>query len=557
MTQATPGRIDRALWSDPKFKFLEGLRQEGDPEADAAVQRFVEHFGKDKAIAEAQRFMESLVRRPWPTLEDAQRALHPKPGHSAALEEFLQKHAVLPSWAEPERIKQGQKLFERHGPMAVAALLCASLPECYSHKNGALVLWHTQRLQQHSVRRIYETARILLDVMTPGGLEPGGKAALTAVKTRLLHAVMRYLVLTDPPRQPKDLLSLSDELLYSQWDPRQWGVPINQEDNAFTLLTFSYIVLRSWKRMKLPISDAEADAYQHCWNVVGHYLGIRPDLYATSWDDAEFMWKRLQAHQQAPSAEGRSLTAALVPVMQEIVPDEYLAQRIEYTLMRFFMSSHTADVLGLPPEEFFDHIIKLGIDLWKLLNEGANIAVNVATKLNQHLPIPIPPAIPRAIDAFAWKVGATVTRILVRQLRPSRGGSEKAPQDVRQNLREKLRQRREGNEHLPRTVEELVDHIGQRFVERMERAGSQLPQVTGTPPVGAAVEGASLKGAAVEGAAPEGAAAVGAAPEGTSPEGAPRNEMPRRPGFQLPPHLREAWKRPLKERLGRDFTPLS
>jgi hypothetical protein len=326
---------------------------------------------------------------------------------------------------------------------------------------------------------------------------------------------MRYLVLTDPPRQPKTLMSLADELLYSQWDPKQWGVPINQEDNAFTLLTFSYIVLRSWKRMKLPVSDAEADAYQHCWNVLGHYLGIRPDLCATTWDDAEFMWKRLQAHQQAPSVEGRALTAALVPVMQEIVPNEFLAQRIEYTLMRFFMSSHTADVLGLPPEEFFDHIIKLGIDLWKLLNEGANVAVNVTTKVNEYLPIPIPGFIPRAIDAFAWKIGSAVTHVLVAQLRPSPADTEKAPRDVRQNLREKLRQRREGGEGLPRTVEELVDHMGQRFAERLERASHRPPQ-----------------------------------------NGPPQNGPPR-PGFEIPQHLREAWKKPLRERLGRDFTPMA
>jgi hypothetical protein len=525
MTQAipAPGRINRTIWGDAKFKFLEELRQIGDPEADEAVLRFVERYGKDKAAEEALRFMESLTRTPWSTLEDARRSLRPKPEYSGVLEDFLQKHAVLPPWAEPERIKQGQKLFERHGPMALAVLLCASLPECYSHKNGALVLWHTQRLQEHAVRRIYETAKILLEVMTPGGLEPGGKAALIAVKTRLLHAVMRYLVLSDPPREPKNLMSLADELLYSQWDSQQWGVPINQEDNAFTLLTFSYIVLRSWKRMKLPISDEEADAYQHCWNVVGHYMGIRPDLYATTWDDAEFMWRRLQAHQQAPSAEGRALTQSLLPVMQEIVPDEFLAKHIEHTLMRFFMSSHTAEVLGLPPEELFDYVIKLGIDLWKLLNEGANIAVNVANKLNQYLPIPIPGFIPRAIDTIAWKAGAAVTNVLVAQLRPSPADSERVPKDVRQNLREKLRRGRPG-EGTPRTVEELVDEMGRRFAERLEK----LP---------------------MQGARPQPPAGAQGSPQ---PMGAPR-----RPAFELPQHLREAWKVPLRERLGRDFTPLT
>lgn len=536
MTQVMPGPINRTLWTDEKFKFLEGLRQIGDPEADDAVRRFVERYGQEKAVEEATRFMTSLTRVGWPSLEEArkslrppseeqERQLRPPPEYSAALEAFLEKHAVLPAWADPERIRLGQQVFERHGPMALAALLCASLPECYSHKNGALVLWHTQRLKDHAVRRIYETAKMILEVMTPGALEPGGKAALTAVKTRLLHAVMRYLVLTQPPREPKSLLSLADELLYSQWDVKQWGVPINQEDNAFTLLTFSYIILRSWKRMKLPVSKEEEVAYQHCWNVVGHYLGIRPDLYATTWDDAELMWQRLQAHQQAPSDEGRGLTAALTPVMQEIIPPEYLAQRIEYTLMRFFMSPHTADVLGIPPEELFDHIIKLGVDLWMLLNQGANVVQNLATRINQHLPIPIPGFIPRAIDAFAWRAGAVVTHVLVNQLRPRPPGSEHAPKDARQNLREKLRSRRpEAPEELPRTVEELVDHIGRRFAERL-----------GQPPP---------------------APPAGGPPQAVSDRVAVRPPPPR-PPFELPQHLREAWKKPLRTRMGRDFTPLS
>ncbi|WP_163998029.1 oxygenase MpaB family protein [Pyxidicoccus caerfyrddinensis] len=500
MTQVTPGLSDRKTWADSSFRLLNKLRQVGDPEADEAVRRFVEHNGREKAAEAASTFMLSLGRSPWPSVDHARQSLRPQPEQSAALQEFLDRHAVLPTWADPKRIEQGQELFVRHGPMALAALLCASLPECYSHKNGALVLWHTQKLKDHAVRRVYETAKMLIDVMTPGALEPRtGRAALTAVKTRLLHATMRYLILHEPPRPPKSPLSLADEMLNSQWDAKQFGVPVNQEDNAFTLLAFSYVVLRSWKRLGVSLSRDEDAAYLHCWNVLGHYLGIPPELCATTWDDAEFMYERLQAHQQAPSDEGRQLNAALSPVMQQIIPPEHLAQHIEHTLMRFFMGPHTAEVLGVPPEEPVDRIIQVGVDLWMLLNKGANVVANVAVTVNEHLPIPVPGFVTRAIDELAWRAGALVTHVLVERVRPSPRDSGHPLEAVRENLKEKLRRGGPtGPSNGPPTPEEMLRHMGKQFVLKLE-------------------------------------------------ERTPTND---RPPYELPEHLRKAWELPPRQGLG-------
>ena len=42
----------------------------------------------------------------------------------------------------------------------LACLLCASLPECYVARRGVPVLWLTQQLEQHTTRRLYETAQM-------------------------------------------------------------------------------------------------------------------------------------------------------------------------------------------------------------------------------------------------------------------------------------------------------------------------------------------------------------------------------------------------------------
>ena len=46
------------------------------------------------------------------------------------------------------------------------------------------------------------------------------------------------------------------------------------------LLTFSYVMVRGWKHLGITLSSEEERAYLHCWNVVGHVLGIRDELLA-------------------------------------------------------------------------------------------------------------------------------------------------------------------------------------------------------------------------------------------------------------------------------------
>ena len=109
------------------------------------------------------------------------------------------------------------------------ALFGASLPEAYAAARGARVLNLTGGMVDDLVRRVNETAQMIIDAMgTEGGIRPGESGYNDIRRVRLMHAAVRHLVLNDPSVQPP-------------WD-RTVSVPLNQEDLLGTLMTFTQIV---------------------------------------------------------------------------------------------------------------------------------------------------------------------------------------------------------------------------------------------------------------------------------------------------------------------------
>ena len=59
----------------------------------------------------------------------------------------------------------------------------------------------------------------------------------------------------------------------------QYGYPINQEDLAGTLSTFSSVVLRGLELLGVMATDSEKYGYQQLWKFVGYYLGQYQSLF--------------------------------------------------------------------------------------------------------------------------------------------------------------------------------------------------------------------------------------------------------------------------------------
>ena len=96
----------------------------------------------------------------------------------------------------PEQLEAAARLFNINGFASLAVLVGASLPQCYTMRTGVRILALTSQLGAHSNRRLHQTAAMVLAVMGPGAFEPRGTGIRQTQKVRLIHAAIRYRILS-------------------------------------------------------------------------------------------------------------------------------------------------------------------------------------------------------------------------------------------------------------------------------------------------------------------------------------------------------------------------
>jgi len=153
-----------------------------------------------------------------------------------------------------------------------------------------------------------------------------GRGYLTARKVRFLHASIRFMLLNPdkmPSRAAKEdsLQTLTDRLSDAPaWDKQAYGIPINQEELAFGLLSFGYLIPMGLEHWGCAISREEKGAFLHLWRVVGHVMGIRDDLMTEDWDEATDLLALVMKRQARPSDFGKHLTVALMDFARSYFP---------------------------------------------------------------------------------------------------------------------------------------------------------------------------------------------------------------------------------------------
>jgi hypothetical protein len=299
------------VWTD---SFLDALRQEGDPEADAVVAAyFTERGGEDPSGL----FRATMTRQ----TEDA----------LPSVMAYLAHRPEPPDWLDPKLVAAGQERFARWGSHVFTALYGASLPSAYACTRGVQVLGFTARLVTDAKRRLNETAQFHLDVMEPHGLTPEGKGFDDIRHVRLMHAAVRWLITHDAREA---------------WNP-SWGVPVNQEDLLETLLTFTEVVFEVFDRTGMVYSHEDAEAYLHTWSYIGYLLGIRPDLLPLTRDDTRVLMADVRRRHFGSSEAGTLLMAALLEQASAAAPRAL--KDLPATAVRFYVGDDTADLLGVPP----------------------------------------------------------------------------------------------------------------------------------------------------------------------------------------------------------------
>ncbi len=258
-----------------------------------------------------------------------------------ALDRYIAQAQALPEWADRALIARAEEIFFDQGVLSCTLLFCASLPECYVVPDLAEVLHTTGQLELRTDWRIRSTAAMIFPVMMRGGLtSPAGGGVAQVLKVRLIHATVRNLVLRGSPpaamaardrglAAPLPALaalrasrSMHQALFAHGWDLSR-GLPCNQEEQAYTLLTFGYVYLRGLRTLGLQLDARDERAVLHAWNVVGHLAGIRRELMVDTVDAAEALFARMQSRGRAeliPPDPRPALASALFRNLAGVIP---------------------------------------------------------------------------------------------------------------------------------------------------------------------------------------------------------------------------------------------
>ncbi len=283
------------------------------------------------------------------------------PQLARVLEDYTERAQILPSWADRNKIACAESLFMEHGPVSCALLFCSSLPGCYVMPQLAEVLHIAGQLEQHTEHRIRQTAAMVFPVMMKGGLtDTEGAGVAQVLKVRLIHASIRHFILRGSPqrvagevasRAPNSSSTdLYGALAAHGWDAQRQGMPCNQVELAYTLLTFSFFFLEGMRTLGqgLPVEDEEA--YLHAWNVMGHVLGVREELMAWNMDQAQSLFERMQ-NEEGQLLPGQPdprppLGKALVAAMERsiVVP---VIRGLPVPLTRWLIGPTTSNRIGI------------------------------------------------------------------------------------------------------------------------------------------------------------------------------------------------------------------
>ena len=282
------------------------------------------------------------------------------PAVSAALQDYLAQGSLLPDWADAAKVARAETLFMAEGPLSCALLFCASLPQCYVLPWLAKVLQISGQLDTHTESRMRKTAAMVFPVMMRGGLmDPKGSGVAQVLKVRLVHAIIRHLILrgdpamtqgTVPPSTAADRQTgIQQAMINHGWDVTVAGLPCNQVDLTYTLLTFNYVFLKGMRTMGLGLQREDEEAYLHTWNVMGHVLGVRRELMARTMDDATTLFENMQAWGRAytVSPDVRpALGRALVSVMSRSIRVPFV-RHIPVPMTRWLIGAQASHDIGV------------------------------------------------------------------------------------------------------------------------------------------------------------------------------------------------------------------
>lgn len=179
-------------------------------------------------------------------------------------------------------------------------------------------LLRTGALEKGSNQRYAETAQWALDATTPRSLAPGGKGFQSTVRVRLIHSFIRRHVSAMP-----------------DWDPRIWGLPVNQTDMAATIHGTFIVPATAGMGLGLFYSPRGLEAIAHLTRYLGWLIGVDDEFLPHTFREAV----RIQLHTLSALAVPDETTKQLAIPMAED-PMLWSFGRFQTTRRRIARSQH-------------------------------------------------------------------------------------------------------------------------------------------------------------------------------------------------------------------------
>lgn len=263
---------------------------------------------------------------------------------SPIVDAYFKEQATKPDWIDHERLLRGQEVYANCAAEVSMLLFFLSLPATYTGWRGATVLTVTGRMmrdpnspkdQEHFdrlKRRLMETAQFIIDVMGPSAWDEDGTGMVACAKVRLMHASIRHMIKK-----------------YLDWDTETLGEPINQEDMAGTLQSFSSLILQGLYNMGMKLSAQEIDDYYYSWHVAGHFMGVVPELNPPDYETGLKLGHAIIEDQRDEKNHHEStddLTQALVEYLNEILPGKIFDTYVPIFVIKYFLTKNTHSSIG-------------------------------------------------------------------------------------------------------------------------------------------------------------------------------------------------------------------
>ena len=356
---------------------------QGDALADQAAQDL---FMSDRKHLESFRRMNKVLEHGLSKDDDVPESFN----------KLIKRVYTEPDWLDRDKVEKGAEICRRLGGHAMAVLGDLALLGGYANTDISKPLVFTGALKGESTfDRISETSQFWYDVTRENGLQIGAKGFKSAIRVRMMHAIVRQRLLKHP-----------------KWNSEKWGWPINAADSLATNVGFSMAMIYGCKWLGFYLPNKDIEAVLHLWRYIGYLMGDDTDwLPKTTEEGLQCLLLIHLSNENNPDEESKTLAKDYI---NSFKPKSTLKNWRQYINDYYFFMKHKAYAELLIP---FDLYKKLDLPSsnfsWLLVPLLETPSIFVKERLNVLIP---------SLYQKAIKDGALVQEEVIR----SRMGEKQA-----------------------------------------------------------------------------------------------------------------------------------